>query len=136
VLPALLSRTEAVPVVSVYSERSAEATSSAVKSDECRWVPRSLVVELVEDDGAVKVMVGSSLPHTSTQLGSPQTKAAVMKQTPTQFGKRTFSVSGHGTVFLQQSTTLIVEQSAFRQARKSHLFYCAFIARNFSPVYC
>ena len=63
-IPALLSCTEAVQVAIVYSERSDEATCSAVKPGVWRWVPRSWVVELTQADDAVTATADSSL-HTA-----------------------------------------------------------------------
>ena len=52
-LPASLSCTEAVQVVSVYSGRYDEAVFAVVKPDLCCWAPHSWLVELTEADGAV-----------------------------------------------------------------------------------
>jgi len=61
------------------------------------------------------------------QLRSSQTRAAVVKRTRTQFGKRAFSAYG-SNIWKSLPPAVRNTDPAFRQTLKSHLFYCAYIA--------
>jgi len=66
------------------------------------------------------------------QLRSSQTRAAVVKRTRTQFGKRAFSACGPN---IWNCFPPAVRNIDSYPASKSHLFQCAFIAQRFIPVY-
>ena len=102
----------------------------AVRIESLLTCPR-VALRLTELNQRLYLASHWAYPHfiSGRRLWSSQTRAAVVKRTRTQFGKRAFSACGPNIWnSLPPAVRNIDSHLAFRRALKSHLFHCAFSA--------